>query len=66
MLGTARDFEGIVEKMDKAGMKEPYEWDQYASFFIPKAEELEALAVEAEKNGEKAKASEYYQYVNWI
>jgi hypothetical protein len=63
MLGTSIDFEGIVDKMDAAGMKEPYDWDQYASFFIPKAEELEAKAVEAEKNGEKAKASEYYQHV---
>jgi hypothetical protein len=61
MLGTARDFEGIVEQMSKAGMKEPYDWDQYASYFMPKAKQLEDAAIEAEKNGEKAKAAEYYQ-----
>jgi hypothetical protein len=61
MLGTARDFEGIVEAMSKANMKEPYEWDQYASYFIPKAEELEKKGKDAEEKGDKKEASEYYQ-----
>ena len=44
-------------------MKEPYDWDEYASNFFPKAEELAQKAAEAEKAGEKDKASELYLYV---
>ncbi len=44
-------------------MKEPYDWDEYASNFFPKAEELAQQAAEAEKAGEKEKASELYLYV---
>lgn len=41
-------------------MKEPYDWDEYASMFLPKAAELAKTAVDAERNGETEKASEYY------
>ena len=41
-------------------MKEPYNWDEYAPFYFPKAEELAQRAREAEKAGEKDKASELY------
>jgi hypothetical protein len=41
-------------------MKEPYDWDEYAHFFAPKAQELAQKASEAEKAGEKEKASELY------
>ena len=44
-------------------MKEPYNWDEYAPFYFPKAEELAQRASEAEKAGEKAKASELYLFV---
>jgi Esterase FrsA-like len=60
MFGAAKDFEPIVAEMDKLGMKEPYDWDAYASVFFPKAEALENIATEAEKAGEKEKAAEYY------
>ena len=46
----------------KKGLKEPYDWDEYAPMYFPKAEELTKIAEEAEKNGEKEKASEYYLY----
>jgi hypothetical protein len=42
------------------GLKEPYDWDEYAPMYFPKAEELAKIAEEAEKAGEKEKASEYY------
>jgi hypothetical protein len=45
-------------------MKEPYDWDEYAQCFFPKAEELAQRASEAEKAGEKDKASELYLCVN--
>ena len=44
-------------------MKEPYDWDEYAQNFFPKAEELAKKASEAEEAGEKEKASELYLYV---
>jgi len=46
----------IVQK----DLKEPYDWDEYAETFFPKAEELNKIAEEADKAGEKDKASEYY------
>jgi hypothetical protein len=45
------------------GLKEPYDWDEYAQMYFPKAEELLKIAEEAEKAGEKEKASEYYLFV---
>ena len=44
-------------------MKEPYDWDEYAQCFFPKAEDLAQRASEAEKAGEKDKASELYLFV---
>jgi hypothetical protein len=63
MFGAAKDFEPVVQSIVDAGMKEPYDWDAYAKMYFPKAEELARIAEEAEKNGEKEKASEYYLYV---
>jgi hypothetical protein len=45
-------------------MKEPYDWDEYAQCFFPKAEELAQRASEAEKAGEKDKATELYLFVD--
>jgi hypothetical protein len=45
-------------------MKEPYDWDEYAQCFFPKAEELAQRASEAEKAGEKDKALELYLFVS--
>lgn len=44
-------------------MREPYDWDAYAEAFFPKGEELVSRAEEAEKAGEREKASELYLYV---
>jgi hypothetical protein len=60
MFGTATDFEPVVKEMVKRDMKEPYDWDEYAKVYFPQAEHLKSIAQEAEKNGEKEKASEYY------
>ena len=49
----------------KKGLKEPYDWDEYAQMYFPKAEELSKIAEEAENAGEKEKASEYYLYGNF-
>ena len=63
MFGSIKDFEPVVQEITKKGLKEPYDWDELAQMYFPKAEELAKTAEEAEKNGEKEKASEYYLYV---
>lgn len=60
MFSTTSDFLSIVNSLISKGFKEPYNWDAYASEFFPQAEKLKKIAQEAEKNGEKEKASEYY------
>ena len=45
---------------NQKGLKEPYDWDEYAQMYFPKAGELTKIAEEAEQAGEKEKASEYY------
>ncbi|KAK4933847.1 hypothetical protein LTR66_015865 [Elasticomyces elasticus] len=49
-----------ADRKRQADLKEPYDWDEYASHYFPQAQKLTATAEEAEKNGEKEKASEYY------
>lgn len=44
----------------QGGYKEPYDWDDYAQQYFPKAEELVAEAEKAEKEGNKEKACELY------
>ena len=63
MFGCTADFEPVVESIVAKGLKEPYNWDEYAPMYFPKAEELAKIAEEAEQKGEKEKASEYYLYV---
>ncbi|KAK5938033.1 hypothetical protein PMZ80_009622 [Knufia obscura] len=60
MFGDIKDFEPIKDEIVKKGLKEPYDWDEYAQMYFPKAEELTKTAEEAEKAGEKEKACEYY------
>ncbi|EXJ93961.1 hypothetical protein A1O1_02354 [Capronia coronata CBS 617.96] len=60
MFGYVKDFEPVVQAIIKKGFKEPYDWDEYAQMYFPKAEELTKIAEEAEAAGEKEKASEYY------
>ena len=83
MFGAAKDFEPIVEDLDKVcrfesmstlctldknsrniqrGLKEPYDWDEYAAAFFPQAEKLVNEAAIAEIDGNKHKASEFYLY----
>ncbi|KLU87953.1 hypothetical protein MAPG_06943 [Magnaporthiopsis poae ATCC 64411] len=60
MFGASADFQPVVDDIIKKGLKEPYDWDEYARCFFPKAEELVATAKAAEDAGEREKASEYY------
>jgi hypothetical protein len=60
MFSTASDFSPVVSELVSKNMKEPYNWDAYASTFFPQAEHLKRIAQDAEAAGEKEKASEYY------
>ena len=60
-----RQFNSLTLTLQK-GLKEPYDWDEYASMFFPKAEELSRIAEQAEAAGEKEKASEYYLSVSLV
>lgn len=60
MFNAHEDFEPIAERLIAEGQKEPYDWDKYAEAFFPKAEELLAVAEQAEKDDDQARASEYY------
>jgi hypothetical protein len=64
MFGCIQDFEPVVQAIVEKGLKEPYDWDEYAQMFFPKAEELAAIAEAAEKDGQRERASEYYLFVN--
>jgi hypothetical protein len=46
--------------LQQKGLKEPYDWDEYAEQFFPKGQELEARAQDAEARGETDEASEFY------
>ncbi|KAH0167257.1 hypothetical protein KCU67_g3959, partial [Aureobasidium melanogenum] len=60
MFSAVKDFEPIVEKLVAGDYKEPYDWDDYAQVYFPKAEELVSEAQKAEQEGNKEKASELY------
>ncbi|KAI0174872.1 Alpha/Beta hydrolase protein [Pestalotiopsis sp. NC0098] len=60
MFGAIQDFEPVVKDIIQKDLKEPYNWDEYASCFFPKAEELVTRAIAAENSGEREKASELY------
>lgn len=60
MFGSITDFEPVVSSLISANLHEPYDWDEYASHFFPKAEELTQRAIEAEKASEKDKACELF------
>lgn len=60
MFGKVEDFEPIVQAAEQKNLSEPYNWDEYASIFIPKAEELVNKAKEAEKKGGKEEAADFY------
>lgn len=60
IFGTTQDFQPVVDDIIAKGLKRPYDWDEYAQCFFPKAEELVARADAANDEGEWAKASELY------
>ncbi|KAI0018423.1 alpha/beta-hydrolase [Xylariomycetidae sp. FL0641] len=60
MFGATKDFQPVVDGIVAKGLKEPYDWDEYAACFFPKASELVARAEQAEEAGEREKASELY------
>ncbi|OTB03038.1 hypothetical protein M426DRAFT_263842 [Hypoxylon sp. CI-4A] len=60
MFGAIQDFQPVVDAIIAKGLKRPYNWDEYAQFFFPKAEELVARAETAEEEGNREKASELY------
>lgn len=63
MFGTTADFEPVVEKMIAAGLKPPYDWDEYASYFFIQAHRL---VVRAASSHEKEKASELFLCVHFF
>lgn len=60
MFGTTLDFQPVVDSIVAKGLKRPYNWDEYAQCFFPKAEELVTRAKAAEDEGDREKASELY------
>jgi len=60
MFSTIGDFQPVVDELVRKNLKEPYDWDEYATTFFPQAERLTKVAEEAEANGEIEKASEFY------
>ncbi|KAK4675682.1 hypothetical protein QC764_511770 [Podospora pseudoanserina] len=60
MFGSITDFQPVVDAIIAKGLKEPYNWDEYASMFFPQAFKLAFTARQAEQNGEKEKACELY------
>lgn len=60
MFGCIQDFEPVAQSIVMKGLKEPYDWDEYAQMFFPKAEELARVAEEAGAASEMEKACEYY------
>ncbi|KAI1288910.1 Alpha/Beta hydrolase protein [Xylaria venustula] len=57
MYGTTEDFQPVVDAIIAAGLKPPYNWDEYASFFFPQARSLIDRARNAQ---DKDEASELY------
>ncbi|KAI1415649.1 yellowish-green 1-like protein [Hypoxylon sp. FL1857] len=60
MYAAVADFQPVVDTIVAKGLKRPYDWDEYAQCFFPKAEELVARAKDAEGEGNPEKASELY------
>jgi hypothetical protein len=50
----------LLLRLHQLDMKEPYEWQSFASCFEPQASKLFETAVAAEQTGQPEKASEYY------
>jgi hypothetical protein len=59
--GQRRD--PIAEIVLQKDLKPPYDWDEFAQCFLPKAEELVSAAEAAEKEGNNEQAAEFYMFV---
>ncbi|KAI0423296.1 Alpha/Beta hydrolase protein [Xylaria grammica] len=57
MYGTTQDFEPVVNEIIAAGLKPPYNWDEYASHFFAQAHGLVTQAVNSQ---DKQRASELF------
>ncbi|KAI3328204.1 Alpha/Beta hydrolase protein [Ustulina deusta] len=57
MYGTTQDFEPVAREIIAAGLKPPYNWDEYASYFFVQAHDL---VTEAMNSQDENKASELY------
>lgn len=60
MEGKLEDLEEVFTHFKENDLKPPYDFASYAKPFFPVAERLESLAAEAENQGDKSKASEFY------
>lgn len=63
MFGSIEDFQPIAEHIIAKGLKEPYDWDEYASCFFGTAEQLGQTAAVAQQEGDTDKARDYYLLV---
>ncbi|KAJ4412920.1 hypothetical protein N0V85_003635 [Neurospora sp. IMI 360204] len=60
MFGSIEDFQPIAEHIIARGLKEPYDWDEYASCFFGTAEQLGQTAAVAQQEGDTDKARDCY------
>lgn len=64
--GAFEDFEAVSKMLIDSDIKEPYDWDAYASAFAPRGEALVKAATEAAAAGEKEKAIEMFHRASAI
>ncbi|EAA30845.1 conidial pigment biosynthesis protein Ayg1 [Neurospora crassa OR74A] len=60
MFGSIDDFQPTAEHIIAKGLKEPYNWDEYASCFFGTAEKLGQTAAVAQQEGDTDKARDFY------
>ncbi|KAK3939640.1 Alpha/Beta hydrolase protein [Diplogelasinospora grovesii] len=59
MFGSIKDFQPIVDAIIEKGLKEPYDWDEYAEMFFEPADDLMLMGINAEQAGRLEEACEY-------
>ena len=64
MFGNIQDFQPIADNIIAKGLKEPYDWDEYARCFFETAEKLGQTAEVAHGEGDTDKARDYYLLVS--
>jgi hypothetical protein len=63
MFGSIKDFQPIVDAIIEKGLKEPYDWDEYAEMFFDAADDLMLMGINAEQAGQPEEACEYLLFV---